>query len=180
MKAVLAPVALALLLGGCRNGYSDTAVSAGFCESITGGTSALTVTCTGCTVGNQARAADGDLNSYATIDPLGGATAETASFRATAQSGVVYPVGSKPGVAVVQPTFSSSVNDVVTYMTGTEQERMSTSSSKQIESVNGKGYFTFTTTQQFDAVEFTTQNTWPTGQSPVYRVYELCHNGGAK
>ena len=176
-----AVLVVALVLAGCGSSSSpgDRAPS---CDTITGGSSQFTSSCaSGCTIANPQAAADGNLDTSADITPVAGATSDSATFRATAQSGIVYPAGSKPGVMLTQPPFDSTANDVVTYLNGAMQERMSGNSTAAIQPGGGgaNAYFTFTSTKQFNAVEFTTTNSWGSGKSPVYRVFEICSNGGS-
>jgi hypothetical protein len=174
----LASLLFVLALAGCKNSVQTQSST---CDSITGGSSQFTSSCTSCAIATPSAAADGNLNTSADITPNSGATGDSATMRATAQSGIVFPAGSKPGVMLTQPRFDSTANDVITYMNGAMQERLAGNSTAAIKPGGGQAaaYFTFTSTKQFNAVEFTTTNTWPSGQSPVYRIYELCSNGGA-
>jgi len=184
LKCALVGACLAVL-GGCGGGgYGapsvDVSGDAGFCDSIAGGGSTLTASCTGCTVANKNAAADGNLGTYADIQMSSTATNETATFRAKAQNGVTFPGGGKAGEFVSEVGSSSGSSDTTirTYMLGIVQDIGTPSISVTRDGV----YFYINTTRQYDAVEVVTHNSRQSlsDSPPGYQIYEICSNGGAR
>lgn len=150
--------------GGGGGGSSDSAL----CDSITGG--GATVTSSG-PVSNSNAAADGDLGTYAALNLS--VTSQTASVRATAQDGIVYPAGSKAGAFVLYANQgSANVTTIRTYLNGAPVEASTPGTS--IFEPAGPGFYSgFTATAPFNAVEFNETDNGTSG-SPDYRVYEIC------
>jgi len=132
--------------------------------------------CPSCNSADNARAADGDFNSAATlqIGPGGGAVIE---LRVTAQDGVIYPSGSSYGVV-----YSISANSqagltpsVVTYLDGVQQETRAIS----INGVGGGGgqkqAAQFTSTRQYDAVAYSINRAGSAGALTA-QLFEACAN----
>ena len=178
-RSALTSIVLAVLSSACGggSGSGDDGGKGGggqvACNSITGGGSRVT---SSGPVSNPGAAADGDLNSYATLNI--NTASQTASIRATAQSGIIFPSGSRAGAFVTFGNQQGSNATVVrTYLRGVMQE--TSTPANAIFDFAGSGtdanlYTGFTTSRQFDAVEFSeTDNS----AAPVYRVYEICSDG---
>jgi len=175
---------LCALLSACPIG--DKGDGGAFCDTVNGG--GVTSNCAGCTISDPGRAADGDLYSSADVKAVADAQTITSTIRATAGNGVVYPAGSVAGVFI---TDDSSVcgqcgGVINTYLKGQAQE---SSSSLMNSDVNGNGsaaaiYSGLKTTKPFDAVEIVDSSSGGQGNfgttTPVFRVYEICSNGGVR
>lgn len=166
-------------LGGNSNGNTS-------CASITGGGTKVTTNtdagCANCSISNASSAADGDLNTYATLSVNNAAPMQGASVRATAQAGIVYPSGQTAGAFVSVPAGSgqSYTVTVKTYLSGVLQESNSGDNSGGVDGVQGGHKSSFDgvkTTKQFDAVEVLINNN-QAGGTPSFGVYEICssHN----
>lgn len=173
--AVVAAMALSAC-GGSGDGPR------GFCQSITGGGAQLTNSCLGCTISNAADAADGSLGSSAVAVTAAGATTATATIRATAQNGIVYPAGSTAGVFYT-PGRDEGCNNcgitVSTYMNGARQESQSGTNNSNVDGAPSAFFTGINTTLPFNAVEIVdTGAVSPTGGSLHLQVYEICSAGG--
>jgi hypothetical protein len=179
---LLAAVVSACTGGGGGGGPSiDNSVGA-VCASISGGSSRLTSSCNGCAFSDTSAAADGDLFTAASVTVSAVSTAVTATIRATAQNGIVYPAGNQAGI------FFTDNSDVCgncgvtinTYLGGQLQESDTGLSNSN---VNGQGsraeYFTsVNTTKPFDAVEVVYSGATTPGNSGTFlEVFEICSNG---
>jgi hypothetical protein len=186
-------LATACLVCGCGGGESgdssgtqggDGGSSGGnaACASITGGDSRVNFNvdtgCTQCGVTDSQAAADGDLNTAATLKVQNAAPAQGVSIRATAQSGVVFAAGQMAGAYVAVPAGTAQTYTVTirTLLGGTVQESDSSDN-------NGGGcgmcgghpsrFDGFRTTMQFDAVEVFISDS-QAGGTPDFKVYEIC------
>lgn len=172
-NASLASVLVMLVCAG-------EAVAAVQCTSITGGgtkvSSALIGTCQGCTIVDARKAIDGNLNTFATIT-VPAAIDGGFSLRATAQRGIAYAVGSKPG-AVVQITKASSAavetKDIVRSYLGNAAQNEKTFGSSILD-INGvgteRGVFTLPASKTFNAVEYAIDGSF---NGYTVKVFEFC------
>lgn len=149
-------------------------LSGGGTQVSSGNTAA---SCPTCSISDADKAIDGDRDSFAaiTFDPAGG----TATLRAIAQPGIVFPAGNQAGILALIPqtesnNFVISLN-LVTYLEGQLQETGS-SETTVIGNLGNSGsdtLFTFTTTKPFDAVEaIMTRDV--SAQPITMRIYEFC------
>lgn len=171
-------VAVTMLTVGCGgggSGGSGGAVAA--CASISGGTSSVTSTGP---ASNTSAAVDGDLFSHATLALT--SSSQSGSIRATAQSGVVFPAGSRAGVfASLLNQGTANVTMIRTYLNGALVESRSPANAifEQPNGDTGAGlYIGLVTTAPFDAVEFAETDNGANGTTD-YRVYEICSDGKA-
>jgi hypothetical protein len=171
-------VVLAALGAACKGGEFDQREA--FCSSFGSGATATWGTCTNCTVTNPALVFDRDLDTASAVTPNSGATSNTVTLRASATTDIAS--GGVVGVWLTQPpNLSTWTNSLRTLNDNVEQETLTPQNQFAVAAAGGTGASTYVglrTTKAFDAVEFTTTNTWPAGQSPVYRVYEICSDGG--
>lgn len=168
----------ALLLGSCSG--DDLPKRQAFCSSF--GTSAQFAwsTCTNCTVTNPALAYDGDLDTTAAITPNANQTTDGATL--SAQSVADIAGGATVGVWVTEPASAQRVKNIRTLKDGQQQEIVDANNvvvEYADEGTAAAGFFGMETTLDFDTVEFTVTNTFASGQTPVYYVYEICSDGGA-
>ncbi|MFA5941892.1 MAG: hypothetical protein WC809_21285 [Sinimarinibacterium sp.] len=180
-KAGLAAVAAAVFVAGCGD---DSDSSGAFCDSIAGGGSQLTSECTGCTVSREGAAADGNLSSAAEVIPDAVSPSITASIRASARDGAVFPAGNLAGVFFTgYTTCENCTVTISTYLDGALQE---SGSGLTTYDVDGRGspasiFSGVETTRPFDAVEIVDSGTTTPGNGPVaLQVFEICSNGGVR
>jgi hypothetical protein len=171
---------LAGLLVGCPAREEDDAPPI-FCNSF-GNSPTTSWSCTNCTAVNQTAAYDRDTGTATSLVPATNATGETAVLTIT---GPDFASGTTAGVFVKQPTSAgfNTTNVVETLLNGTVQETSANNNPNAvIESSAGwggpTGFLGLQTTKAFDSVRFTTTNSWPSGQAPVYEVYEICSDAG--
>jgi hypothetical protein len=174
----LAALLTAALLSGCGAGGSGGGGGGSVaCDSITGGDAA--VTSTGPAT-NPDDAADGSLYSYGVLQLT--STAQTGSIRATAQSGVVFPAGSRAGVFTSYLNQgTSNATSLRTYLNGVPAETASPLAMSMEPAYGGTGaefYLSFETAQPFNAVEFSETDNGANGTAH-YRIYEFCSDGHA-
>ena len=104
------------------------------------------------------------------------------SIRATAQPGIVFPAGSKPGAYTHVPGNSPGYNVTIkTYLAGVPQETSRTDSSNS--NSDSLTYFTFAApaTKPFDAVEVLFSNQQPLpGDTATLQILEICSDGGVR
>lgn len=159
------------LLAGCEK--------EAFCNGFGSGAT-FTWSCTNCTVASQGLAGDEDLDTAASFAPTAGATSDTAVL--TAKSASTIAGGATVGVFVTRPsTLGSTDQGFRTLLAGAVQEASDAGNFVEESTRRGTDAETFLgmrTTQEFDTVEFTSTNTWGSGEAPVYLVYEACSDGG--
>lgn len=123
-------------------------------SSISGGDTAVSSSCLGCTVTNEGAAIDGNPDTFALYE-VPPATSNT--VRADAQNGVVFPSGVNAGLfgRIVQPATSGY--SLTTYLNGQVQE---SSSNNLVSSSEDKVQLTFVAQVEFDSLEvvFDTQS----------------------
>lgn len=150
-----------------------------YCSSFGTGVSPAW-TCTNCTVANQPQVLDGDLDTASAVTPNSGTTGDSFSVRATA--GASFAGGATVGVWITVPSAAASTDYTLrTLLGGTQVETLTPQNSVIVDARDGtqaSGFLGMRTTAEFDAVEFSTTNTWNAGQTPVYYLYELCADGG--
>lgn len=179
--------------GSGGNGGGGISPSAFICSPVGGGNATAQTSCVTCptnAISNKLYAIDTNLDSFAGISLFQPGSSSNQqgdiSLRATAQSGVVFPAGSRAGLIFGLPTgqnvrYSATV---LTYLNGTQQE------SRQVVVGNTGAthgeiqYFGFDstvpTTLQFNAVEITITETLPNLERHDYRAFEFCSDGVAQ
>jgi hypothetical protein len=188
-------IALASTLVSCLGGGGDGLPPlTASCESISGGGSTVTKqtdpTCLFCGVENEAQAADGSLDTFATADAPNAASGQGVSITATIQEGVVFPQGNRAGV-FYKPPRNSGFNEshlaisLVTYLDGEVVEQPPAASdlyevlgpdaTATAQSLSYKG---FVTSAPFDAIRVTVSDTQ--GATGPFEIRELCSNGGVE
>lgn len=216
--AAIAAIAFSVLGSGCGGG-TDTSSNVGadaanagadasgagsdtsnassgvvFCDSISGGSakvsSVIDSTCIGCSVSDAAAAADGDLNSFASVNADSPMPGQGVSIRATAQPGAVFPAGQNATVSFVEMVNGTTVAvantdvELRTYLGGQLQETSTDLQEYDCASCGpGSKPYTaqwFKTAKPFDAVEIfmnpPVSSSGATG--PAFKVYEICSNSG--
>ena len=169
----------ALSLSACSGGSSPVTDNVGACYSMKNSnavvTSSLSTPCVGCSLTDAAKGADGDFNSAA-VFMGGGPSTQTATVRATAQSGIVFPAGSNPGVIFENAGNTYYSLTITTYLAGAVQE---TGSICGLCGHGQPGYqkSNFTATKAFDAVEVALGSTQNGDVGTVtQKVFEICSN----
>lgn len=169
---------LGLLGAACKGGEFDQREA--FCTSFGTGATATWGSCTNCTVTNPSLVIDRDLDTAAAITPSSGSTGNTVTLRASATADIAS--GGVVGVwLTLPPNLSTWNNSLRTLNNNVEQETLTPQNQVVLSPAGGTAadnYLGLRTTKAFDAVEFTTTNTWAAGQAPVYQVYEICSDGG--
>lgn len=182
-RAILTSACVGVLLTACGggdgedNGGEISPTSKAHCESITGGASSLTATCDGCTISNQERAADGDLDTPAIATVELTAASATMIIRATAQDGVVFPAGSHPGVFFtgLRSSCDTCGTTIRTFLQGEEQESQPGFTNTDTTEAASEHVSFFEATMPFDAVEIEDAGVVTPGvEDTIYRVYEIC------
>lgn len=165
--------AMCISLAACGGGGND-----GVCRAI-GGVATASAT-TGSTFGDASRAADGDLGSYATLQPsavgLGGG-----SIRATAgQQGT----GDFAGVLLSRsPSGRTTQITITTYLAGVQQDSNTAGTDLGgntgttcpgicVESGANQIFFGIQTSRSYDAIEATLQVSG--GAASAVEIRELC------
>jgi len=193
-QGLVAVVGLALLQG-CGGGSADSAavdvieVPQGrfHCASIGGGLATIEAGCVSCrkdAIANPEHAIDMDLatpmviNTYHPEDLANQQTIIT--VKATAQKGVVFPAGSSGGIAIQLPTGTPRYNiSVQTFLEGklqsTHEETGYTHPEGRFHYV---GFDPYGTSIPFDTVQMVLVETEPNLEEHVYRVLEICGDGG--
>lgn len=176
-----------------------------YCDSIVGGstvTATLTEGCLNCDIADAAKVADDVARSFASFTINDAPQTQGGSVRVTAQSGVVFPAGREAGAYITIPEqpdgaevqlLSSNAIAIKTYLGGALQEETSALAEPRLklQAVSGdpelpESYVSFTTSKIFDAVELFISNsqtaigTGGISQTPAYKVYELCSDGGVR
>lgn len=172
--------------GGGSGGGSSGGGASIACDAITGGGSRVSAAnstpCNNCSSADNGKAADGNLDSFATATVGQSLPTTGVSIRATAQSGLVFPAGSKPGAYTHVPGNSPGYNVTIkTYLAGVQQESSRTDSSNNDSAA--LTYFTFASpaTQPFDAVEVLFSNQQPLpGDAATLQILEICSDGGVR
>lgn len=150
------------------------------CTSITGGgtkvSSVLAGTCPGCSIADADKAIDGNLNTFATIT-VPAAVEGGFSLRATAQRGIAFAAGSKPG-AVVRITKATSAavetrGIVRSYLGNAAQNEKEFGSSVLGINIVGSesGTFVLPATKTFNAVEYAVEGSFT---EYFVQVFEFC------
>jgi len=180
--------------GSNRDGSTEERSSSSFsCSPVGGGGATVSSSCVNCprdAASNPGLAIDTDLTTAAGLtmfhqDDIAAQQSQI-TLRGTAQSGLVFPAGSKAGLAVGLPTgqnvrYSASV---ATYLGGAQQESRAVVVG-HTGATNGElQYFGFDaaqpTTRAFDAVELSISETTPGLERHDYRVFEVCSDGARK
>lgn len=224
MRTLSAVTATALLLTGCvfnddnaqelMGGVADpgtppppspSAPKVAYCDSIVGNskvTTSFSPGCGDCNVRDATNVADDVARSFASLSINSAPLTQGGAIRVTAQSGTVFPAGSKTGAYLTIPEQSggsqvqaggSNSLAIKTYLSGTLQEETNATGSPRPELLAissdpelPESYVYFTTTKAFDAVELFISNSQYTVGSggaqgtPAYKVYELCSDGGIR
>lgn len=172
----------AAALAGCSNDESDPTQA--FCNGFGAGSTVVFNSCTNCSASNPGNASDGNLSTETSIVPAGGSSSET--FVMTATSTVNIAGGTIVGVWVTQPSnLTGFTSNFETFLDGNAQEVLDTGEGGNgvvivaDEGTPAGGFIGMRTTEAFDQVRFTRTNQYTAGTDPVYRVYEICSDGGA-
>ena len=172
---------------GSSGGGSGGSSGGGFsvrCSGINGGGATTSTrsdaSCHGCSSADGAKAADGNLDSFARLSVGQSLPTTGVSLRATAQPGIVYAAGSRPGAYTHVPNNSSAYSVTInSFLAGAQQESVTTDSSNNDS--DSLTYFGLVspTTKPFDAVEllFSNQHPVPT-EIATLQVLEICSDGG--
>lgn len=173
---------LAGLLVACK-GAADDDEPPIFCNSFGTAPVVTAWSCnSGCTAANPAATYDRDTATATSLVPTTNSTGESATFGIA--SATDFASGGTVGMFVKQPTITgfNTSNVLTTYLNGAQQE---TSVGNANTVVHGSaawggptGFLGLKTTKAWDEVRFTTTNSWPSGQAPVYEFYEICSDGG--
>ena len=163
------------------------------CAPVGGGSATVKSTCVNCpgnTPTDTTLAIDTNLDTAASFSfyhPSDTSTQQSQiSLRGTAQSGIVFPAGSKAGLIIGLPVgqnvrYSATVN---TYWNGTLQETRNAVVGNTGATNGELRYFGFDgstpTTKTFDAVELSLTESLPSLEQHTYRVFELCSDGAGK
>ena len=169
--------AAVVFLAACSGGGSSGGEQAErACAPITGGASEFTTTCTGCSVSTAGSAVDRDLSTSADVTSDALSTSYTTTVRATAQSGVVFPGGSNPGVFLTSESACGYCNVTLsTYLDGTLQETKSGTNNTTLSGYSAERAVILNTTLPFDAVEVGDSGAvTPNNAGRELRVFELC------
>lgn len=164
-------VALGVGISGCSGGGSGGGSGSVRCDSITGGGAEVSTTGP---VSNANAAADGDLYSAARLNI--NASSQSATVRATAQTGIVFPAGSFASVFVTFNNQGGNVTLLRTYLEGALVETANPVAVTFEPANGGTGaelFLGFRTNAPFDALEFFESDDGSSG-APDYRVYEIC------
>lgn len=154
-----APANTLALLKGDNDAAALSAIVDGLCDEITGGQtqvqSSADQACLNCASSENEQAIDGADATFATLHLETGLSG-TLSLRATAQPGLVYPAGSRPGVSFSAPQNESNIEVVIrTYLGGVEQEQDCEQSAHFDDT--GRLVVGIEATKPFDALEATLQ-----------------------
>jgi len=176
-----------------------------YCDSIVGNSTVSTTFspgCLNCDIVDEAKVADDVARSFASLTINDAPQTQGGSVRVTAQSGVVFPAGREAGAYLTIPEqpagtqvqlLSSNAIAIKTYLGGILQEETSAVAEPRLklQAVSSdpelpESYVSFTTSRMFDAVELSISNSTLTistsgvSQTPPYKVYELCSDGGIR
>ena len=180
--------------GGSSSGGGSSGGSSAFtCSPVGGGSATVSSSCVSCpsnAATNARLAIDTNLETAAglTLFNSSDVTAQQGqiSLRGTAQSGIIFPAGSKAGLIIGLPTgqsvrYSATVN---TYLSGTQQETRNVVTGNTGATNGEVRYFGFTaaspTTRNFDAVEISITELTPGAERHDYRIFEFCSDGVAR
>jgi hypothetical protein len=174
---------VAAALAGCSTDESDPTQA--FCNGFGAGSTVVFNSCTNCTPANPGNAGDGNLSTETSIVPAGGSSSETFVMTATSTANIAG--GTIVGVWVTQPSnLTGFTSNFETFLDGNPQEVLNTDPQTgngvvivADEGTPAAGFIGMRTTQAFDQVRFTRTNQYTAGTDPVYRVYEICSDGGA-
>lgn len=173
---------LAAALVACKGGDYDDAEPI-FCNSFGTAPTVTAWSCnSGCNAVNPAATYDRDTGTPTSLVPTTNSTGETATFGIA--SATDFASGGTPGIFVKQPSISgfTTSNVITTYLNGAQQETSAGNTNTVVAGGTNwggpTGYLGLRTTKAFDEVRFTTTNSWPSGQAPVYEFYEICSDGG--
>lgn len=162
-------------LSACGSGPGGDDASVACVGSLAGGGTQVTAApCATCTVTNAPHAIDGVAETFAAIDfnnadPVthqhpGGA----AALRATAQSGIVFPAGSRAGALLTVARGADSTLTIQTYLGTQPQEAASMPVSPRDGALQ-----VFETSLPFDGVELQLAD-FSASNGAEFRVYEFC------
>jgi hypothetical protein len=187
MHAGLCLLTLTASLAGCIAGDSPPDAAAGYgdyyCYYMDGGGARVSVqidpACLGCKVDSASLALDGQVASFARLHfPDGAAGAIT--LRATAANGLAFPAGSRAGVLAGFSRGNLLDAPVLrTFLHGALQEERAQPDPPVTARApdDEEQFYGLTTTQPFDAVEFSFQQAAPlTGLELVVRLHEFCRD----
>jgi hypothetical protein len=204
VKRFFALVLVSFALQGCGAGGSDQApdqagvgtaeadippAAAFACSYLGGGAATVENGCVNCAqdaIADPANAIDMDLSTATVLstyhpDDVLNATATVLTLTAKAQSGVVFPAMSRPGVAIRTPAgYSDYYVTVNTFLAGHLQ-----GSHWEVPQQHSSGefaYFGFRsgTTKPFDEVQFVINENRPNVEEHVYKVFEFCADGALR
>jgi hypothetical protein len=176
---------------GGNSGGGNSALFA--CAPVGGGSATISKVCVNCpqnAIADSASAIDTNLDTAATFSFYhpDDTSSQTSSMRLTAaaQSGIVFPAGSKAGLIFGLPTgqnvrFSATIN---TYLSGTLQDSRNVVAGNNGATNGETRYYGFDastpTTKQFDSVELLLTETLPSLEQHTYRAFEFCADGAHK
>ena len=168
-------------LAGCSS--DDLEPTEAFCVGFGNGATYVS-SCTNCTL-DRANATDRDLDTAANVVPDAGATTETFTLGATSLNDIAG--GAVVGLWVTQPsTLTDFTTDIETFLNDAPVESLDLDPQTgngvtrvADQGTPAQGFIGMRTTQAFDEVLITRTNEWNAGADPVYRVYEICSDGGA-
>lgn len=175
-------VLLAAALVACKGDRYDDDEPI-FCSSFGTNPTVTAWSCnSGCTAANPAATYDRDTATPTSLVPTTNATGASATFAIA--SATDFASGGTPGIFVKQPVGPNytTTNVLTTYLNGAQQETSAGNPNAVAHSGTTwggpTGYLGLKTTKVFDEVRFTTTNSWPSGQAPIYEFYEICSDGG--
>lgn len=163
---------------------ASAASAAAQCTSITGGNTIASAVsdCEACTTLYPNRAIDGDRSSSAQVLVAANVSGRN-GVRATAQRGIVYPAGSRPG-ALIELTQGASVSKdtrgiLRTYLNGRLQnQQVFDAGALDVNAVGSlAGLPSLKATKPFNAVEVVFEGAY-TGY--LIEVFELCSDSRAR
>jgi hypothetical protein len=182
MKNVLVAgvFATAAVLAGCSS--EDPEPTVAYCVGF-GAAATFDSSCTNCTF-NRTNATDSNLTTASDVVPSALSTTDT--FTLTASSVNNIAGGGVVGLWITQPAGLTDFDtEIRTYLDGnpTPVEVLDVDTNGVTlgadEGTPAQGFIGMQTTEMFDQVVIERTSTYPSNQTPVYRVYEVCSDGGA-
>lgn len=157
----------------------DRIADAGPCDSIVagGGRAEWIVDpdCSGCSVADAALAADGDLDTYATLSYAPGSRSGGAAIRVSAAPGRVFEPSHQPYVIIGEPSPEFDFDERwSTYLAGQLQDQVRNAYPVGTRASRNE-WPVPRPTKPFDAYEYY-HSLGETPQGAVLKVYELCNN----
>ena len=178
-KSLFVCLATVYALSGCGGGDGGDGVASGSssntssnCVTFSGATRTNYTTsgCVNCAATNTSQAVDGNIDTAASVTHPAGSVG-TSSFRATAQSGIIFTAGNTAAI-VFSPGVPEGRIRVLTYQGDVLQENRNGTSTTR----NGLTTIGIKTTKNFDAVEFSFDAANPSTSQEVASVREFCSN----